>query len=371
MLEEILTENIEAEIETGIALPVSDTSRKSKAKKTVKASKEPHPYTEILKFVGMASDAKGGKHSEYCSIKDGFIISTDNLVTIGHPINLTANFNPKFSTIETLLKNYPKDFVIGVQNQNLASFVVGDFTSNIPCVSDEEFEYVSPDPIWGNVDDNILKSLQMSASILANKSENVLENCVSLNTHLCTGFNGSAVMQYWHGWVLPTEALIPLDAIKTLSKSKKSLTSIGYGVKDTVSSVTFYFSDGSWLKTQVYPDTYHEYGNCFNTVDNTKLKAIPAEFYTDLHMLRKLSIDDAVFVRGNIVSNYPNNEAGSRYTIPDLSEEDVDTIHDYKLLKLTEKEDFTQYIITNDYAYFGGTHARLYAAPVPLNKVNV
>lgn len=361
----------EFEVEVSVELPEDKPVEEVKPKKrTSKADKVHNPYTDILKFVGLASLAKGGKHVSHCSVKNGWIIATNSIITMGHPIDLSADFNPLFSTLSSLLKEYPRAFDITVNKVDSAVFSSGNFVGTIPCISDEEMNIASPDTLWGNIDDGIASSLSVCLSILKLKNDDVYTNCISLDNNVATAFNGRDVIQKWHGWSLPTKALIPSECAKILGKIKKNLTGIGYGVTDKLDSVTFYFNDGSWLKTNVYAEVYPDYFEVFNEATSECLD-IPSNFFKNIHMLRSLSTEDVLFIRGDILSNYPNDESGSRFTIPNLSDADVRGVFSYTSLCFAESNDFHSCCFTDKYALFLGTSTRLFISAIPLNKVNL
>lgn len=341
-----------AEIEAEAATP-----------KTVKPEKETNPFIDILRFIALASNAKGADHESHCRVENGWIVSTDGLISCGHPINLGANFNPKTENLKKLLTQFSKDFSIVSGSESSATFTCGDFTSVIPCVTGGEINEVTPDHYWGPVNQTLLDGFKAVETVLISKAAFVSHNCIRLDSNLVTGFNGTSVLQYWHGWTVPLGVSIPKQAVKAVLKAGKELVGIGYGLE----SVTFYFRDGAWIKTQVYQEAYPDLDTCFNQPMNYGV--VPTELFSKLKFLRSIAESDSIFIRDGAVSDYPNDEKGSKFSFKEL--EGLDTIFSYRELNLGDSELFNQVSITNDCCSFVGTHGRLFISRTSINQVDL
>ena len=112
------------------------------------------------------------------------------------------------------------------------------------------------------------------------------------------GTDGSALIEYWHGVNLPPNMLIPMAAVTAIVKSSKELVGFGY----SGSSLTFHFSDGSWIRTSLINKPYVNYHSVFNDFQNTVFCPLHSAFYDGVKSLESFAPDGNIIVTSSGLS---------------------------------------------------------------------
>lgn len=332
---------------------------------TIKGGRISNPFKESLDFVAMAHNSKGLPHEFHVRIHDNFIYSTDGILTVGHPVSIGANFNPKLEDLRKVLAKFPRDFSITIDQDNSTFFVYGDFRAVLPCLVDHAFPPLVPDQfVWGPLNSVILEGFKQLDPMVVPKGEYVAESCIRLKTNVMEAVSKRAVQQYWHGWTLPYEASVPKQAVRAVLKCGKDLASLGYG-EDTI---TFFFTDGAWIKTQVYKEPYPEIDSVFNQA--TSPETIPVNFFKALDTIKDWLIDNTVFVRNGLVSSWPNDEEGTNMRVQGLHV-DIDLILDYISLHMADSDLYNTFFMNPEGCFFFGEKVRLAIRPTPENQIKI
>jgi hypothetical protein len=130
---------------------------------------------------------------------------------------------------------------------------------------------------------------------------------------------------------LPPNLLIPKEAIEIIIKAKKSLKSFGF----SDSSMTFYFEDDSWLKTDLVNEPYINYQQLLNVQANAV--ELPPEFFIGVKSLSPIAQDKIINFDEN--GFYTNNNA--RFELLGLPKDIAFSI-DYLL-------DLQEYMVSADF----------------------
>jgi hypothetical protein len=119
------------------------------------------------------------------------------------------------------------------------------------------------------------------------------------------------LLEYGHGIDLPPGLLIPKASAIAIAKSPKPLARFGF----SEGSATFYFDDGSFIKTQLFKDGYPTYQNIFAQFDMSQITTPPPELFTAIEAVLPLSENGGIYLRGDKVQSHHNEEVGAVYSI--------------------------------------------------------
>lgn len=328
--------------------------------------KATNPFKDALDFVSVAQNAKGLPHEYHVRIFNNFIYSTDGVLTVGHPIPVGANFNPKLEDLKKILTKFPRDFSITVDQDNSATFVCGDFRTVLSCLIDPNFPPLEPDGfVWGPLNNTmILDGLKQLDPMIVAKGEYVAQSCIRMKTNVMEAASKRAVQQFWHGWTLPYETSVPKQAVRAVLKCGKELASIGYGE----STITFFFTDGSWIKSQIYKEPYPEIETVFQAAPPAA--PIPLTFFKALDTIEPWTIEGVVFVRQGLLSTWPHDDDGTSMKVPGL-DPNISLIMDYPSLHLADSDLYKYYSMSEEGCFFSGDWVRLAIRPTPVNEINI
>lgn len=237
---------------------------KPKAKKAGKN----HQSVELLnklKFVAQVQK-KDHDYTSHCVIKNRMIYATDNVFTIGVRIDEDIEACPHTHSLINALSKCGEQVSIAIDKKGLA-IQSGKLNVKIATLNPEMMPPIEPDPpIQGAIISDVLKEGFATVGVLAKEGELLLYKAtLLLQAYFVTASNGNAAMQYRHGIDLPPDLVIPKKFADLVVKNPAGLLGFGWTRNR---SVTFWFDDGSFIKTQLqrgeWPDVEPILGKGFN-----------------------------------------------------------------------------------------------------------
>ena len=129
----------------------------------------------------------------------------------------------------------------------------GKFRAIVPTIDGDLIQFVQPDPSMYPIDDDWkVAAVKACTFVNENASEVVSSAIMTLPDQSFVGTNRHVILQVAHRNKFPPFLVIPKMFITALEKVKKPLHRFGFS--DT--SLTIWFEDGSWLKTQLFSEGY-------------------------------------------------------------------------------------------------------------------
>jgi hypothetical protein len=132
-------------------------------------------------------------------------------------------------------------------------------------------------------------------------------------------------IEAWHGVDLPT-VFIPRVAANAIANSQKPLKTFGF----SENSATFFFEDDSFIKTQLFENTFPDYSNIFNVEPNPW--PLPAGFYEGLEAITPFAKNIVYFRNGKMLSSRVELDATS-YDIEGLPKETSFNIEKLQIIR--------------------------------------
>lgn len=238
---------------------VNPPAKKTRARKAATAKKEKkiNPaigLIEALKFVSVCQKKAGDQQVQFCVINNRWIAAGNEVLTVATPIAEDFAANAHTMQLIDALKQCKDDLQVVVLNEGCLSIKSGDFTGLVPCIGDGILNIDGPDGTCAAISDALKPALLSAASLTVENAPNEFLAGVLLQANSCVGTNGSAILEYWHGINLPT-MLVPRQAAVAIGKCDKVLVGFGYSGQ----TATFWFEDGSFIKTRLYEPKYPNY----------------------------------------------------------------------------------------------------------------
>lgn len=277
-------------------------ARKPKSEKNGAAS-----LIEALKFIALAQQKEGTPQQTHCAIGNGCIIAFNGVFAAGHMIEDDLHACPHTTRLLDALGKCGEKLSITQLDGDRLSINSGRFRAIVPCIPFAQLIDVAPDEPCAEIDDRIKAGLEMAAWVLADTAARPMLAGALLQANSIVGTNGNMLIEYWHGIDLPPGMLIPKTACIAISKTPKKLAKFGF----SQNSATFYFEDGSFIKSQLYSDTYPDYDVLFPPEVNPW--PLPAGFFEGVRNIQSLSDDRIAYFNesGMFVKDAKKNEAGS------------------------------------------------------------
>lgn len=306
-----------------------------KSKKEEEAPKEQtrlHKLLKALNFVSVAQKKVGLVKEQFCRIENGFIIASNEVLTVGHPVE-EADFEcfPHTMKLIEALARVDDSFSLEFDVPSALRVLGPTFNIQVPCTSKDNLPLLLPDPQEAPITDQVGEALATLAPLVNENGSQASYAAVLLQANTAVATNGSVLIEIWHGCNLPMGMLIPKQAAVAVSKANAVLTGFGFGG----SSATFYFDDGSFIKTQLYKEHYVNYLQTFNGFESLQWEELNQEALKTATLIEPFCNKNVFFSNG-IISSEPEGR-GTSYKLSEDSEFNSEFGISFKNLKLISK----------------------------------
>lgn len=292
-----------------------DAPKKKGRTKKIVAVNPAQSFLDAVTFVSNAQKKTGEPNHTHCAISGGYVCASNGELTIAAKVDENLTIAPNTFKLIAALKQVVNDVAITKLSETSLAITSGDFKAVIPCYETSEiFGMSPPDEPRATVTNDIVASLN-DVMVLANDTASEpLYAGILIQKNTIVATNGAIIFESWHGIDLPPGMLIPKSAAKAVVKSKKNLTKLGF----SESSLTFWFDDDSFIKTQLYKFNYPQYEQVLTTTK--EYEEIPDMFFNALKTIAPfVEGNKVVFKNGMIVTDY-REENASTYKIDSLPE---------------------------------------------------
>lgn len=283
-----------------------------------KTPEETGPAAELRKaieFIKPIQKKKGTIDLKHCLINNGWAVACDGVITMGTKVSDDISGCPQTTLLADALKFVGDDLAITTTNRTMY-ITSGDYRAAIPCVEFDELLISAADENIAEVDNKVKEALKGLRYLTVKNSGIAHYTAVLLQPSTAVSTNGHIILEYWHGWDLPQNMLIPKDAAKIIGNIKKDLVGFGYSGP----TATFWFEDGSFVKTRLFGERYPEYEHIFKTKTND-FEVIPEGFFEAIKKVLLASETNAIYFKdGKITSNYSVENEASTFKFDKLPE---------------------------------------------------
>uniref|UniRef100_A0AAU6W103 Replicative clamp n=1 Tax=Pseudomonas phage Pavpe01 TaxID=3138545 RepID=A0AAU6W103_9VIRU len=321
-------------------------ARARKAKEQTAAS----GLIAALKFVSSAQKKGGHIYQQHVVIQNKTISAYDGLLTIGQVIEEDLEACPQSDLLAAALGKCGERFSISKGDNGRLTITSGKFRAVVPCVESASMPLCMPDPSIAVIDDRIKAGFSAVMGLATEGAQHVVSASVLLQGGSVVATNRIVVLEYWHGIDLPPGLVIPKAAAQVIAKCDRPLCGFGY----SASSATFWFEDGSFIKTQLFSEQWPNVDALLNK--NVNPWPLPDGFFDAVKAVSSFTDTGNVYFTPTEMRSHPDGLDGAQYEIEGLPDK---LAFNGKLLLLVEpymmSADFTSY---NGQAFFFGDGVR-------------
>ncbi len=265
-----------------------------------------------LKFISVTQKKAGSVGQQHCMISGHWAAASNGILTAASPVEEDLTACPHTLQFAEALLKCGEELNITQLSANTLSVKSGAFKALIPCVDFAELNISGPDERVASIDDRIKQAFEAVSMLATDGAQQAHFAGVLLQAGTAVATNGAALLEYWHGLDLPPGLLIPKASAVAIAKAGKPLEGFGF----SPSSATFYFEDGSFIKTQLFSERYPNYQPIFPTDCNPW--PLPEGFFTAVHAIENFSRNGVVYLDENVVSSHEHETEASTYQIEGL-----------------------------------------------------
>lgn len=277
-------------------------ARKPRAKKTETAVSG---ILNAVKFCEPASREVGQPNQTHIRLANHWAVASDGVVSMGCMIDTDLDACPHTHTLIAALSKCTDATQITQLGDNRLSVKSGRFAAMVPCLQSDLLAPAMPDPPCANVTPAVFNSLRIVGPIAQENAQRIMLASVMLRSGSAVATNGRIVIEHWHGVDLPP-VLLPKAFITIISKIEKPPIYFGFTAGK---SATFYFDDKSWIKSQLYAESWPDVDRVLNTPFNAW--PIPGGLKDALDKICDLTDIDEFFTSPRAVRTHYSVEQGA------------------------------------------------------------
>lgn len=266
-------------------------------------------FTDALRFVALICKDHGKIYETHARIDNHWITAYNDVLSCGHRIDNDLQTCPNVKLAIEALSKCGQNIAI-TQLDSRLSIKSDKFRAIVPCLKPELLLSLLPDEPCATMDQRLTDAFAVAIS--DESGEGIYSKSILLNGEtLISSFAGKMIVEYWHGIDLPRGLAIPKALISPLSKINKKVAKFGF----SHSSMTFYFEDDSWLRSQLYVEQWPSIHHVFECKAN--LHPFPVDFWSALAAVSPFG-EGICYARDGRLCSHAQDGAGAVYELPGL-----------------------------------------------------
>jgi len=338
-------------------------SPKPKAEPVAEVANPAAGLLRALKFISIAQKKAGTPVQQFCNLSYHWAAATNETLTVATRIEEDLTACPHTLSLIDALSKCSGDLAITQLSPQTLAVDSGLFKGLVNCASFDEIQIPAPDPICAAANDRIKFALGAVACLATDGAPTARNASVLLQSGSAVATNGHALLEAWHGVDLPPNLLIPKVSAVAIAKCDKTLTGFGF----SPSSATFWFEDGSFIKTQLYNEQYPNYHSVID-VAGLSPAPLPSVFFKGVKAIESFSEDSIVYFHEGILKSNKRMENASTYKIEGLPQGFAFNAKYLIMLESAMKTVAFQDAANGPKAYFFGENIRGVLMGVAMNE---
>jgi hypothetical protein len=277
-----------------------------KPRNMAKKSVEQSTLLEALKFIGVAQrfDDKASVNQKHCVLVNRTAVAFDGALAAGTPIEEDVAICPHTKLFIDALLRCGQSFTLTQLDETKVKIATAKFSAFVPCLPRQALPDILPDPNIAPLSDALKTALGAVAGLVKAEGATVVEATALVRAGSCVATDRHVMLEAWHGHDLPQMAL-PKVAINALLKTSKVLCGFGY----SGNTATFWFEDGSWIRTQLWDAKYPDIDKVFNQPSNAW--PVPAEFFEAVRAVAPFNEAGQIIFGQNCLRSHDQEQVGA------------------------------------------------------------
>jgi len=294
-----------------------------------------------LKFVQGAVAKKDYVPSlTHFRIENGFIKGFNGELGLCSPIDLDLTVSPKATTFIKAIQTCKTTVAMHITPTGRLAIKSGNFKAFIDCDSNDIYPDIDPEGEIIKLDNGFLPIIKKIAPFIADDASRPWARGILFRGQSAFVTNNIIIVEYWLGYDFPVEINIPHNAIKELLRIGEEPTHLQLNENQ----LTFHYSDGRWLKTQICKTQWPDLTPLFEVDQNTE--TINEDFWESIESIIPF-IDDMgrVYMEDHKLTTTDSDNEGVTLEVSNTFPVQMcfNAKQVFMLKKLTSEIDFSHY----------------------------
>jgi DNA polymerase III sliding clamp (beta) subunit (PCNA family) len=282
------------------------------------------------------------------AIEGGHVRSYNGTLALSSPIPFDIDCKPKAGPLVQAIANCDETVTLSMTPAGKLRIQSGKFRAFVDCI-DGETPHVMPEGVEVQFDgEQLLTAFKALAPFVGNDASRPWTNGILLRGQSAFATNNLCLVEYWIGSETPFTANIPMVAVKEIIRINEAPT---HG-QLTENSITFHFTDGRWIRSQLYSTEWPDLSKVLDRPSNPI--ELDQRIFEGLDVIKPFADKmGRVFFDGEAVKTHLEEGVGATFELPGFAVTGVYQIEMLKLLKdVVQKVDFSLY--PDPCMFFGG-----------------
>lgn len=247
------------------------------------------------------------------SIEKGQVRSYNGVIALSSPIPLDISCKPKAGPLVKALSNCNESVSLTMTDASQLKIQSGKFKVFVECINDD-IPLALPEgkdiPVDG---ETLLAALKMVSEFIGDDASRPWTNGVLFRGQSAFATNNVCLIEYWLGFSFPHPVNLPQQAIKEVLRINEAPSL----VQLAPSSITFHYSDGRWIRSQLFSPEWPDLSKLLDKPSNP-VKLDPLIFEGLDHIKGFVDkLGSVHFIDGSL-STHPDLLNGASFEIPGL-----------------------------------------------------
>lgn len=264
------------------------------------------------------------------AIEGGRVRSYNGTLALSSPLPFDIDCVPKAAPLVKAISNCNDTVTLAMTPAGRLRIQSGKFKAYIDCI-DEASAHVEPEGEVINFDgEAMLEALKVLEPFIGNDASRPWSSGVLLKGQSAFATNNVILVEYWLGVQSPVVVNVPRVAIKEMLR----INEVPTHAQVTEKSLSFHYSDGRWIRTQLLETAWPDTGPLFDQ-PSTPCPINPKVF-EGLSTIKPFADKmGRVFIKDGTISTCESDDTeGASYTLEDIG---FEGIYQIEMLGLLEK----------------------------------
>jgi hypothetical protein len=270
---------------------------------------------KALRFINVAQNPAGqAAYQKHCRFSQNQVIAFDGILSAGYPVQEQMDGCPNTELLIDALAHVRGAYSLTLLDTLSLVVVSGDYRGLVPCLRPVEIEHVVNDPPNYELNDGWKLAALEAGSFCTDNATTVMGASVLTQEYSVLGTNGMALIERATGCHTPAGLVVPMAFVKAVAKTDLKLQRFGF----SQGSLTFYFENGAWIRTQLYQEAYPDLSGMFRMMEAATATEVPEALFTAVKAVQKFSETGVIWIDRDQVRSHETTDIGAQHRCADL-----------------------------------------------------